>query len=81
MGLLPRIRIPLRRNSISDSCWKNDRSFPEKTKLFDKKTSIRYSSAKKHCSPHKTIMNIHLAESHISSELIRRIYVLSFTQE
>ena len=34
MGLLPRIRIPLRRNSISYSCWKNARSFPEKTKLF-----------------------------------------------
>ena len=38
-----------------------------------KKKSIRCSSVMKYCSPPKTIMNIHLAESHILSKLIKRL--------
>ena len=48
----------------------------KKTKIIlTRKNSIRYSSEKKVCSPHSTILNILLAEFHIWSKLIKKITV------
>ena len=66
---------------LVSSRWKNARSLLKKKKdknYFDKKKSIRYSSVMKYLSPPKTIMNIHLAESHFLSKLTKRptVFVL-----
>ena len=51
VGLLPRLRVLIRRIlCLSDSCKRNTSFFPQEQNSFAKNQLMKYSSGKKHCS-------------------------------